>query len=147
MQYALILMCVAAGGLLPAQAAMNAAVGLRASGPLFAVAVNFAVGFAAMSLVLAGLRVAWPTPAQISGIPWWAWCGGLCGTAVVFTTLFAAPRLGAAVVFASIIAGQIGFSLLYDAFGWLNYPQHAVTPGRLLGAALLVAGVIMIRKF
>ncbi|MBL8644090.1 MAG: DMT family transporter [Rhodospirillaceae bacterium] len=147
MQLALIAMCILAGGLLPAQAAMNAAVGLRTSGAMFAVGVNFFVGSAVLVFVLLLLRTPLPTTAQLQSVPWWAWAGGLCGIGVVFTTLYASPKLGATVAFAAIIAGQVGLSLLCDTFGWLNYQQQDLTPGRILGAVLLVAGVVMIRKF
>jgi len=143
----LVMMCVLAGGLLPLQAAMNADVAARTSGPLFASGVNFAVGLVALGLVLAALRTPWPTGAQIASVPWWGWLGGLCGVALVLSTLYAAPRLGATVTVAAIIAGQIGVSVLCDTFGWFNYPQQDLSAGRIAGALLLVAGVILIRKF
>lgn len=147
MQVALIMMCVFAGGLLPAQAAMNAAIGLRTSGAMFAVGVNFALGTIVMAALLLALRTPWPTSSQFAAVPTWAWLSGLCGIGVVFTTLYASPKLGATVAFAAIIAGQVGVSLLCDTFGWLNYQQQELTPGRIIGALLLVAGVVMIRKF
>ncbi|MBL8628848.1 MAG: DMT family transporter [Rhodospirillaceae bacterium] len=146
MQLALIAMCILAGALLPAQAAMNAAIGLRTSGALFAVGVNFFTGTIVMACLLTALRTPWPTPQQFSAVPWWAWASGMCGIGVVFTTLFAAPRLGATVAFGLIIGGQVLMSLLCDTFGWLNFQQTPLTPGRMAGAALLVAGVVMIRK-
>jgi transporter family-2 protein len=36
-------------------------------------------------------------------------------------------------------------SLLVDHFGLLGVPQHAASPMRLAGAALLVLGVVLIR--
>ncbi len=147
MQLALMAMCILAGGVLPLQAAMNAAIGMRTAGPLFAVGVNFASGTIVMACVLMALRTPWPTSEQFSSVPWWAWFSGLCGILVVFTTLTAAPRLGASVTFSLVIAGQVFIAMLCDHFGWLNFPQTAVTPGRAIGAALLVAGVVMIRKF
>jgi transporter family-2 protein len=140
-------MCVLAGGLLPTQAAMNAAIGMRTSGALFAVGVNFFTGTVVMACLLTALRTAWPTTAQFASVPWWAWASGLCGIGVVFTTLYASPRLGATVAFGAIIAGQMLVSLLCDTFGWLNYQQQDLSPGRIIGAVLLVIGVVMIRKF
>ena len=143
----LIVACVLAGGLLPLQAAMNAAIGMQTSGPLFATAVNFFTGTVIMAVVLTALRTPWPTSAQFSGVPWWAWLSGMCGIVLVTTTLQAAPKLGASFTFAAIIAGQVGISLLCDTLGWLNYPQQELTAGRVIGALLLVAGVVLIRKF
>lgn len=143
----LLVLCVAAGGLLPLQAAMNATVGVKTSGPVFATAVNFVVGLLALMVTLTALRVPWPSAAQLAGVPWWSWLGGLCGVAMVLSMLLAAPRLGATVTVAALIAGQIGVSLLCDTFGWLTYQTQPLTPGRIAGAVLLVAGVVLIRKF
>lgn len=144
---ALIFVCVLAGGLLPLQAAMNAAIGAQTSGPIFATAVNFGVGLVALAITLTALRTPWPTAAQLSAVPWWAWFSGFCGIAVVMSTLLAAPKLGASITFAAVIAGQVVVALLCDTFGWLNYQQHDLTPGRIIGAVLLVSGVVLIRKF
>jgi uncharacterized membrane protein YdcZ (DUF606 family) len=37
--------------------------------------------------------------------------------------------------------------VLIDRFGWLNFPQHQVSPLRLLGIALLVSGALLVRLF
>ena len=56
------------------------------------------------------------------------------------------PRLGTATLFGFVIAGQILVSLLVDRFGWLGLPQHPLTLSRLVGAALLLAGVVLLRR-
>jgi bacterial/archaeal transporter family-2 protein len=38
-------------------------------------------------------------------------------------------------------------SLLLDHYGLVGFAERQVTPLRLVGAALLVAGVVLIRKF
>jgi bacterial/archaeal transporter family-2 protein len=147
MSSGLLLLCVLAGGLLPLQAAMNATVGAQTSGPIFATAVNFSVGITGLVIVMSALRVPLPSAGQLQAVPWWAWLGGLCGVMMVMSTLMAAPKLGAALTFAAVIAGQVGIALLCDTFGWLNYPQQELSPGRIAGAILLVVGVVLIRKF
>jgi len=56
-----------------------------------------------------------------------------------------APRLGAATLVALILAGQAIASLLVDHFGWVGFPEHAVTPGRLAGVLLVASGVALVR--
>ncbi|MFN2416074.1 MAG: DMT family transporter [Pyrinomonadaceae bacterium] len=58
-----------------------------------------------------------------------------------------APRLGAATFISVTIAGQVPVSVLPDHFGAVGFAERPVTPLRLLGALLLVAGVLMVRKF
>lgn len=147
MSSGLLFLCILAGGVLPIQAAMNATVGAQTSGPIFATAVNFGVGLVALGLTIVALRVPMPTTGQMQAVPWWAWLGGLCGIMVVMTTLLAAPKLGAALTFAAIIGGQVGIALLCDTLGWLGYQQQELSLGRIVGAIMLVAGVVLIRKF
>jgi transporter family-2 protein len=45
------------------------------------------------------------------------------------------------------IAGQVIVSILLDHFGAVGFAPRPATLPRLLGALLLVAGVLLIRKF
>ena len=47
---------------------------------------------------------------------------------------------------ALVLAGQLIVALIVDQFGILGYPQIAVTPTRLLGAALLLAGALLVMR-
>ncbi len=47
----------------------------------------------------------------------------------------------------AVIAGQLIGSVALDHFGALGLPQQAISPGRALGIAFLIAGVFLIRKF
>ncbi|MBA3383863.1 MAG: DMT family transporter, partial [Actinobacteria bacterium] len=38
-------------------------------------------------------------------------------------------------------------SLLVDHFGWVGFEENPITPGRLLGIALVAAGVALVRFF
>jgi transporter family-2 protein len=57
------------------------------------------------------------------------------------------PRLGAATFISITIAGQVFVSILLDHFGVVGFAARPVTASRLLGALLLIAGVLMVRKF
>jgi bacterial/archaeal transporter family-2 protein len=75
------------------------------------------------------------------------WMSGLLGAFFVTTTILIAPRLGIALTFGLVIAGQMLVSLIFDQFGLLGMPVKELSVMRLIGAALLVAGVILIRKY
>jgi transporter family-2 protein len=47
---------------------------------------------------------------------------------------------------ALFVAGQMSMALVLDHFGILGVPVHTTSPGRLLGALLVVAGVILLRR-
>jgi bacterial/archaeal transporter family-2 protein len=42
------------------------------------------------------------------------------------------------------VFGQLAASLVVDNYGWLGFPQQPFTITRLAGAALLLAGVVLI---
>jgi transporter family-2 protein len=59
--------------------------------------------------------------------------------------IFLVPQLGAATFFVLLIAGQMLGSIAFDHFGLLGLPVHPVSAVRIVGAALLVGGVVLIR--
>jgi transporter family-2 protein len=75
------------------------------------------------------------------------WAGGLLGAVFVTAAAAFAPRLGAATFISVTIAGQVIVSIMLDHFGALGFAARPVTLPRLLGALLLVAGVLLVRKF
>jgi bacterial/archaeal transporter family-2 protein len=71
--------------------------------------------------------------------------GGLGGAVSVLLAVVLAARLGALLLSAAGILGQLGASLLIDHYGWFGMPIQRATPARLIGVALLAAGVVLIR--
>jgi bacterial/archaeal transporter family-2 protein len=55
------------------------------------------------------------------------------------------PSLGAATLIALVVAGQMLTTITFDHFGLFGLTPHPVSLSRLAGAALLIAGVILIR--
>ena len=58
-----------------------------------------------------------------------------------------AHKLGATVLIACIIAGQLICSLPLDQFGLIGFAQHPLNAGRIAGVILLFAGVVLIQKY
>ena len=139
------LFAILVGAGLTIQVGMNATVRLTIGSPVIATIVNFGVGLAALLLlaVATGARV---VPGSVGNVPAWAWFGGLLGAAYVAATTVLGPRLGAAALLALTLAGQMVAALLVDHYGVIGFPQNPVTPARLAGAALLVAGVLLILR-
>ena len=69
----------------------------------------------------------------------------LAGASYVLAAVALARPLGVANLFAAIIVGQLTAGLVIDHFGWFNVPVHKASPERLIGAALLVGGMALIR--
>jgi transporter family-2 protein len=139
------LMAVLVGAGLTIQIGMNATVRLTIGSPVLATVINFAIGLVALVLVAvaSGARMA---PGSAATVPAWAWLGGLLGAIYVAATTVLGPRLGAAALLALTLAGQMAAALVVDHLGAIGFPQNPVTPARLLGTALLVAGVLLIMR-
>ena len=137
----------AAGAKLPLQFGINAQLARWVESPLRASLVSFAVGTLVLLLAALPLLRGWLGLAALGDAPWWVWVGGSLGAFYVLGSIVAAPRLGAVTLVGLILAGQTVASLLVDHFGWVGFEEHPVTPGRLVGVALLAAGVILVRVF
>lgn len=119
---------------------------LRASGsPLNAALVSFAVGTIALIVVCASLR-ARPDLAAAASAPWYAWMGGIYGAVFVASAAFATPRIGVAPTLTLLIAGQAVAALAIDHWGAFGVLRHPINGLRLAGMALVVAGVVLVRR-
>ncbi|ORJ62953.1 DMT family transporter [Geothermobacter hydrogeniphilus] len=142
-----LLMALAAGISIPTQAGINAQLNLFTRSPVLAATVSFAVGTLTLVVYALLARTPLPSPASLSGHPWWIWTGGILGAFFVASTVVLAPRLGASTMVVLVLAGQMIASLLLDHYGWLGYPVHPVSVGRIAGVALVCIGVVLVRWF
>ncbi|WP_293003423.1 DMT family transporter [Nevskia sp.] len=141
-----MLLALAAGAVLPFQAVLNGQLRGLLGSPFAAGLVSFSAGTLLLLAIVLLLRTPWP--ANVAAVPWYLWvAGGTLGVGYLIMSIWLPPMLGVALTFGLIVAGQLAMSLALDHFGWLGVAQHAINPWRVLGAALIVAGVILIRKF
>ena len=96
---------------------------------------------AAALIADAALRL---TADKAVGVPWWGW---LAGFAIFIARPYAAPALGAALFTGLTVSTSIACSVLLDHHGLLGFQQHAAGWGRLAGAALMIAGVVLVSVF
>ena len=141
-----IVMALALGAVLPIQAAINARLAKTAGNPVMAAFVSFAVGTIALMLLLI-LSGQFQFKFVSSQSPWWIWTGGLLGTFFVAGIVILLPRLGVVLSFTLVLAGQMFVAILFDQFGWLGVAIKEISPGKIVGALLLIAGVLLIRKY
>ena len=133
-----------AGAALPIQTGVNSTLRATVENPLWATVISFSVGALSVGALLLVLRV--PVPANFPPLGW-KWLGGSLGVIYVCLSLVLAPRLGAASLVATVVAGQLLASLILDHFGWLGFPQHLISLPRVAGALLLGAGAWLIGRF
>ena len=140
-----ILLVFIAGGMVAIQAPTNAILAKAGGSPILAALISFAVGTAALTVAWIGSGSR-PAPAAFAGLPWYAWIGGLYGAIFVAVAAYAAPRIGLASLITIGIGGQIAMGLWLDHLGALGLPREPINPGRLIGATLVLAGVVLVRR-
>lgn len=77
-------------------------------------------------------------------IPWWVWCSGVIGAVVVISQPIAGPKIGAGAYIGLTVTASTIASVVIDNYGWLDFPRHAASAGRIVGNVLMVAGVSLI---
>jgi bacterial/archaeal transporter family-2 protein len=145
--YFYLLIALLAGAMMPTQAATNNKMAAFVDSPILAAFISFLVGTVALFfyVLLSGVPLA--NLAGVRDAPAIAWIGGLLGAFFVAAAVTLVPRLGVAMTFSVLIAGQMIVTLVIDHFGLLGVPVKEVSLVRLGGILLITAGVVLIRKF
>ena len=140
------LMGVVAGVCIAVQAPVNVQLGKALGMPFAAAAMSFLAGAIALWIISFALSAINGTPIQFGApAPWLFATGGLLGAFFVTSTIVLTPMIGTAAVMALAIAGQLLAGLTLDKIGFLGTAAREISMGRVAGAALLVAGALMIR--
>ena len=129
-----VLATIGVGALIALQPPVNSELGKRTS----VVAAAFISGAIALALGEAGhVR-------RVPHIPAVYLTGGLMGAVLVSVSLVTVRTLGAGGVVAATVSGQVVVSAILDRFGFLGLDRIGLTPARLLGFALLLAGTALV---
>jgi transporter family-2 protein len=130
------------GIILALHLAMNSEVGKGIGNPRVANAVFWCIGaLAAVVIGLTGWR-----PGALAGIttvnPILLTAGAL-GACLVFAIIWLIPQVGARALFINLLAGQVFGAMILSHFGWLGSPVQRVTPVHVIGALVMMAGVVL----
>jgi transporter family-2 protein len=138
---------LAAGALQAWGPPMNSALKKALTNPWLSSLVSFLPIVALLLvLVLCNLRPL-PTVQAVSQMPWWAPLGGIIGAFAVVAGLMFVSKVGAGAFAGLMITANFLMSLAIDQYGWFGMGVHELSSGRLAGAALMVAGIILICRF
>jgi bacterial/archaeal transporter family-2 protein len=138
-----VLATAAAGGLVAMQAPINSTLG-KTIGSLPAASFSFAIGLVALVGITFVSGEGFGRLGEVGGLSWYYLIGGLLGAVYVTTVLISVRTLGAGGVTAAKIAGQLTLSVVLDQLGVLGLAQREITPARVVGVALLAAGVVLV---
>ena len=137
-----MLLTACAGGLVAVQAPINAGLG-KSTGSLPAALLSFGVGTIALAaiVVLSGRAGGLDSAFDVS---WYYLLGGLLGAVYVTNALIAVSVIGAGGVAAATITGQLTASVVIDRFGLFGLDEVSLSPERVIGVALLLAGTVLV---
>jgi len=139
------LLAVGVGACFAVQASANGKFRMNLGSPLWAAFFSICGTFLTATTAMLALRPAAPSAAAIREAPWWNWVGGPLGALIVLGGATLVSELGAALFLALVVSGQLLCSLLLDHFALMGLPEQPITPGRAIGAVLVVAGVVCLK--
>ena len=133
------------GFLTPIQTAANSRLRQSVISPMVASLVSFTVGTLFLAIIVLCEKGTLLIETElIERLPWWAWCGGLCGLWGLTVNIIIFPKLGAVQTALMPMLGQIGMGIVIDSFGLLQSPIFPFTLRRSLALMILLAGILMI---
>ncbi|EIJ41556.1 hypothetical protein BegalDRAFT_0644 [Beggiatoa alba B18LD] len=147
MNWFLMILTLIGGMVLPLQAGVNATLSRHLASPALAALISFAIGTLALLAYYFLTRQAFNNFAVIKTMPYWVWIGGLLGAFYVLIAVMVAHKLGAATLIALTVAGQMFASLILDSYGLVGFAETELSTGRIIGAVLLILGVVLIKFF
>lgn len=145
--YFFIILAILAGMMMPTQAAINNKLANYVESPILSAFISFAVGTLALFLYILATGVSLNNLFSAKNAPLIAWTGGILGAFFVASAVVLVPKIGVALTFSLIIAGQMLITLIIDHFGFLGVPVKEISFIRVLGVTLITIGVVLIRKF
>lgn len=144
MNYIYILLAFLTGLAVTIQAGVNANLRQMMANPVLAAAISFGSGFLSLVIVLLVTGASLPTLDTVKQVSWWKWTGGVIGAIYVTTVIISVPKIGTANLVSLSVAGQLVAAVILDHYGLLGFALHPANGWRLLGVALIIAGVLLV---
>ncbi len=139
-----LLSALAGGAILPIQVALNTLLKRYIGEPMQVTFVSYFAGTLASLSICFFAQYSIPAWTSLSQTSWWMWIGGCLGTLYVWSTIFATPKIGAALALALTIAGQMIAALFLDHYGAIGLTKYSASPERITGVVLVVLGVSLV---
>ncbi|MBD1925436.1 DMT family transporter [Trichocoleus sp. FACHB-90] len=139
-----LLAALAGGAILPVQVALNTLLRRYMGEPMQVTFVSYLAGTLASLAICFVARYPLPAATALAQTSWWMWIGGCLGTLYVWSTIFATPKIGAALALALTIAGQMMAALFLDNYGAIGLNKVPISPERIAGVVLVVLGVSLV---
>lgn len=85
----------------------------------------------------------WPA---LGKTPAWSLMGGVLGVWYITSSTHSISLLGTTLTLGLVVGGQAIVGIHTDHFGWLNVPQHHLTPHRRFAIKLLIIALFFLAQ-
>ena len=140
-----LILAIILGFTMPAQTGVNTRLRKRVGNPIGASFISFTVG--ALFLMIATLIIEGNLNLFTENTlvaPFWIWLGGCLGAIIVTGNIPLMTALGSVQTSIFPIAGQIVMGIIIDHFGLFRANPIPVSAFRVIGAAIVFAGLIIV---
>ena len=141
------LLVVVAGALTTIQSGFNGALNKALQAPVLTALAIVAGNLVVYAVACAFTGLPSASSERIGQVPWWAWFGGILGGLYILSVILFAQKLGAAMFTGLTVTAAIVTSVLLDHFGLVGFEQHDAGFGRILGCAVMIAGLAAVCVF
>ena len=82
---------------------------------------------------------------QIGQAPWYAWLGGVLAPVITVTVMLSMSGLSPTIAISTILIAQLAVAAAIDAFGIMGAEKLPFTWQKLVGLALMIGGVVLMK--
>ena len=128
---------------LPIQTSINSRLKVSVGSPFVASLISFSLGTVFLGLITTVFDGSLFFPMKLlTQEPIWLWLGGLLGVIYLTSNILLFPKLGSVQTVIMPILGQILMGLIIDNFGLFDSLVKPLNWSRIVGAILVIIGVI-----
>ena len=135
------------GILIVIQGIINAQLGVRLENTVLASTINLLVsgGLAIVFLLFASQNLS--ALSKVQSIPYYLlFTGGILSFLAITSFYYVIPKIGIATTVAFGLSGQLIFAAVASHFGWFGLPIEPITLKRIVGIALMIFSVSIIKS-
>lgn len=139
------LLALAAGTAISIQATMNTKLGVILKSSMMGTSIAFLMSFIFTVSAMLLLTRQYPNLSEIKSVPIYLWfTGGALSAFGVGMFYYLIPKMGVGSMMSYALSGQIIIAIIASHFGWFDLPIKPINSVKLIGALVLIVGVLLI---
>ncbi|ALC90482.1 hypothetical protein AM500_12315 [Bacillus sp. FJAT-18017] len=108
-------------------------------------ATTLVLGLGCLASFIIGIFVEGTAMLNLENMKTWYWFGGLTGIGIVVCIVQSFKYLRPTYAMSIVLVSQLAIAILFDTQGWLGLEKLDLTPNKLIGALVIVAGILVFK--